>query len=779
MSGNPDDPGVHSALRAALAGRYTLERELGRGGNAVVYLAHDVKHNRPVAIKVISPGLAQGVRTERFLREIQIAAKLTHPHILTLIDSGEAGNDLLYYVMPYVKGESLRARLDRERQLPVDESLRITRDVAAALSHAHNQGVVHRDIKPENILLDESGEAMVADFGIARALTVATDSGVTESGVAVGTPEYMSPEQAAASATVDQRSDIYSLGCVLYEMLAGHPPFGGETPQEVMARHALDPVPSLKAARSGVPPGVERALAQALGKQPADRFATASRFIEALAAPETQRAPVSRRAAWTAALIVGALVGGGFWTSQRMSRTAAASVAVVPFANLSSDTAQSFFSRGMTEEITNQLAQVAGLRVVPVSEGYVAGRGTSAQEIGAELRVRKVLLGSVRREADALRISVRLINAEDGAQIWAETYPRRMRDVFAVQEEIARAIARALAVQFAVAGTASPFRRPTENLDAYDLYLRGRALYSRRTRGFLQQALAYYQAAIAKDSNYALAWAGVAQVYNQRYRNADGAEVETRSRAEAAAARALALDSTLAEAHTAMALVLHSYGWDFGRAEREFRRAIALNPRYPDAHASLGWLLAWTLGRLDEGVREARLAVELDPLSPQMGQNLSNVLRTSRRYDEAIAEAHRVIALEPSSSVSYLRLGAALIAKGRNREALAAYQRAESLNPGNVRHLNGLGSAYAALGERDRAAEVLRQLEARADTGSTAVTIARIYARLGDMDRAFTWLERGYQRNAFDLRAMGGGWGDDFRSDPRFAQFLKRMGFEP
>jgi len=762
-------------LRQTLAGRYTIERELGRGGNAVVYLARDLRHDRRVAIKVIVSELAQSVRTERFLGEIQIAAKLTHPHILPLHDSGEAGG-FLYYVMPYVKGESLRARLDRERQLPVDESLRITRDVAAALSHAHNQGVVHRDIKPENILLDESGEAMVADFGIARALTVATDSGVTESGVAVGTPEYMSPEQAAASATVDQRSDIYSLGCVLYEMLAGHPPFGGETPQEVMARHALDPVPSLKAARSGVPPGVERALAQALGKQPADRFATASRFIEALAAPETQRAPVSRRAAWTAALIVGALVGGGFWTSQRMSRTAAASVAVVPFANLSSDTAQSFFSRGMTEEITNQLAQVAGLRVVPVSEGYVAGRGTSAQEIGAELRVRKVLLGSVRREADALRISVRLINAEDGAQIWAETYPRRMRDVFAVQEEIARAIARALAVQFAVAGTASPFRRPTENLDAYDLYLRGRALYSRRTRGFLQQALAYYQAAIAKDSNYALAWAGVAQVYNLRYRFGDASLDETRSPAESAAARALVLDSTLAEAHTAMALVLHSYGWDFRRAESEFRRAIALNPRYPDAHASLGFMLAYTLGRFGEGVREARLAMELDPLSPQLHHNLSNTLRSARRYDEAIMEARTAITLEPSSPVGYQRLGTALLGKGLYREALEAFR--TGINLQGTGSSFGLGATYAAMGERDRAREVLQRHERR-DTGSTAVQIATIYARLGDLDRAFAWLERAYQYNSYYLRGLPGQTGDVFRSDPRFARLLKRMGLEP
>ena len=316
---------VPQDLATALAGRYTLEREIGRGGNAVVFLAHDEKHDRPVALKVIIPELAQGVRSERFLREIQIAAKLTHPHILPLHDSGSV-DSVLYYVMPYIKGKSLRERLDRETQLPLEDALRITRDVAAALGHAHEHGVVHRDIKPENILLDNSGEAIVADFGIARALTVAGGQTVTETGVAVGTPAYMSPEQATGRSEIDQRSDIYSLGCVLYEMLAGRAPFTGVTAQEVLARHALDPVPSLTAARPGMPEVVQKVVVKALAKAPVDRFADAGALIAALSAEPASAAARGERRGWKRAATIaalGVLVVSG-WLSVRRRATSAA-----------------------------------------------------------------------------------------------------------------------------------------------------------------------------------------------------------------------------------------------------------------------------------------------------------------------------------------------------------------------------------------------------------------------------------------------------------------------
>ena len=386
-------PGIPGPLQQALAARYTIERELGRGGNAVVYLARDIKHDRQVALKVLSPELAHAVRTERFLREIQIAAKLTHPHILMLIDSGEAEH-FLYYVMPYVAGESLRERLNREKRLRVEDAVRITQDVAEALGYAHAEGVVHRDIKPENILLSAGG-AVVADFGIAQALSAAGEQRVTDGGLAVGTPAYMSPEQASDGEAMDGRSDVYSLGCVLYEMLAGHPPYRGDTAQEILARHALDPIPG-RAARPGVPRAVERAIAKALAKVPADRFATAIAFAGALAAPRR------RVAAYVA---VGLLVLGGAAVIAQQTLLRAPpeqSVAVLPFVNLSGDSTQEYFSDGVTEELINALTQVAGLRVPARTSSFAfKGKNTDIRDIGRRLDVATVLEGSIRRSGAA------------------------------------------------------------------------------------------------------------------------------------------------------------------------------------------------------------------------------------------------------------------------------------------------------------------------------------------------------------------------------------------
>jgi serine/threonine-protein kinase len=370
----PETPGSRPGLAAALADRYTIERELGRGGNATVYLAHDPRHHRRVAIKVLLPELAQSVRAERFLREIQIAAQLTHPHILPIHDSGAAGG-ILYYVMPYVEGESLRDRLQREQPLPLTDALQIAREVATALAYAHTHDVVHRDIKPENILLSSDGHAVVADFGIARALSEAGGPSVTATGIAVGTPVYMSPEQGAGSRTLDGRSDVYSLACVLYEMLAGQAPFTGETPQEILAHHALDSVPRLRKLRPEVPADIEDVILHALAKRPAERLGTAAAFAAALAAPGTARpGALGRRLRRTSRLGLYASLGlgvllVGYVVAARTDllrpagpAASAHSVAVLPFVNMSGDTANEYFTEGMTEELISALSRVDGLR---------------------------------------------------------------------------------------------------------------------------------------------------------------------------------------------------------------------------------------------------------------------------------------------------------------------------------------------------------------------------------------------------------------------------------
>ncbi|PYO33407.1 MAG: hypothetical protein DMD32_00925, partial [Gemmatimonadetes bacterium] len=424
-------------VQAALAGRYTIERELGRGGMATVYLAQDRKHHRPVAIKVLKPELAAALGPERFLREIDTAARLTHPHILPLHDSGEAAG-LLYYVMPYVEGETLRDRLEREGQLPLEEAVRITREVASALSYAHSHDVVHRDIKPENILLS-GGEAVVADFGIARAITAAARGQLTETGIAIGTPGYMSPEQGAASARVDERSDIYSLGCVLYEMLAGEPPFTGPSAESIVRQHLAAAPPRVSAMRAAVPPAIEEAIVRALAKTPADRFATAADFVEALAAPAQRVRDTGRR---TSRLAAGAglaatllAAAAGLFVLSRPHGTPALagptgqSIAVLPFVNVSGAPQEEYLSDGISEELIDALSKLPQLQVVARPSSFAfKGKNEDVRQIAQALQVATVLGGSVRRAANRLRVTAQLTDARNGYNLWSETYDREMGD---------------------------------------------------------------------------------------------------------------------------------------------------------------------------------------------------------------------------------------------------------------------------------------------------------------------------------------------------------------
>src|SRR3989441_10837510 len=478
------------SLRAALAARYALERELGRGGMATVYLAEDLKPRRKVAIKVLKPELAAALGPERFLREIETAARLNHPHILSLHDSGEA-EGLLYYVMPYVEGESLRERLKREGQLPLDEALRIAREVASAVSHAHSHDVVHRDIKPENILLS-GGEAVVADFGIGRAITAAARDTLTGTGIAIGTPGYMSPEQTTGGARLDGRSDIYSLACVLYEMLAGDPPYVASSAQAVAARQSMDPVPRLRTVREKVPAAVEQVIGQALAKVPADRFATAAAFAEALQAAMTTAAsqaaahrPPARRVVAVVAVVV-ALVGAfGVWRWRhgRPATADAVRLAVLPFENLG-DPTRGYFADGMTDEVRGKLASLAGLQVIAsTSSNQYRHTIKHPEEIGRELGVRYLLLGRVRWTQNArgvrrVRVDPELMQVADVAAPiirWEQSFDASLTDVFEMQTNIAGKVADKLQLTLTPAAQQALAQRPTSSLAAYDAFLKGEA----------------------------------------------------------------------------------------------------------------------------------------------------------------------------------------------------------------------------------------------------------------------------------------------------------------
>src|SRR5438067_8709151 len=595
-------------LQAALADRYTIERELGRGGMATVYLAQDRKHHRQVAIKVLKPELAAALGPERFLREIDSAARLNHPHILPLHDSGEA-EELLFYVMPYVEGESLRDRLSREKQLPLGDALQIAREVADALSYAHSRDVVHRDIKPENILF-EAGHAVVTDFGIARAITAAGGEKLTGTGIAVGTPAYMSPEQAAASARVDERSDIYSLGCVLYEMLAGELPFTGPSAESIVRQHLAAAPPRVSAMRAAVPPAIEEAIVRALAKTPADRFATAADFVEALAAPAPRVRDTGRRTsrlaagAGLAATLLAAAAGLFVLSRPHGAPPVAArprqSIAVLPFVNVSGAPQEEYLSDGISEELINALSKLPQLQVVARPSSFAfKGKNEDVRQIGQALQVATVLGGSVRRAANRLRVTAQLTDARNGYNLWSETYDREMGDVFAVEDEISHAIMRALQVQRGSGCSLTLFRRQTRDVEAYELYLKGRYFYNKGGFGPVQQALAYFQQALAHDSTYALVYAGIADAYFTLTGWSYLLPREGMPKARAAALKALALEPSLAEAHASLGDQLCFYDWDWPAPEREFRRAIELNAALANAH----YFYSNCRGRTDDWTR--------------------------------------------------------------------------------------------------------------------------------------------------------------------------------
>ncbi|HUE88150.1 MAG TPA: protein kinase [Vicinamibacterales bacterium] len=745
-------------LRTALGERYTIDRELGRGGMATVYLAEDVKHHRAVAIKVLRPELAAALGPERFLREIEIAAGLNHPHILPLHDSGEAGG-FLYYVMPYAEGESLRDRLEREGQLPIPQALQIVRQVADALSFAHSRGLVHRDIKPENILL-EHGHAVVTDFGIARAVDAARGTSLTETGIAVGTPAYMSPEQASGTGQLDGRSDVYALGCILYEMLAGEPPFTGPSAQAIIARRFTEPVPQIASRRDTVPGAMQAVLDQALARVPADRFATADELAQALQAPDLAAAtPVA---------------------GARQMPVSAKSVAVLPFANLSPDPDNEYFADGMTEEIINALAQIEDLHVPARTSSFAfKGKQEDLRVIGAKLGVGVVLEGSVRKAGNRLRITAQLVNVADGYHLWSDRFDRTLDDVFAIQDEIARAIADRLRVSLGTSGDHPVVTPPTQNLRAYELYLQGRFFWNQRGPG-LFKGLQCFQEALALDPAYAVAHAGLADAYSLLGFYGAMRPNDAMPRAKDAAQRALALDDGLAEAHASLGFVSMAFDWDWETAEAEFRRAIVINPKLVAARYWYAAYLALIPGRFDEAVTEARRSVELDPLAVYPRVQLGTVLYISRRFADAVAELELAVQSEPSFFLAHRLLGLALFELGRTDEAVAALQRAIDLSnrhPWAVAELCGM---YGQLGRTEEAIPLYEELDSRSSTEYVQpVQLAAAAWSIDRRDAAFAWLERALDEHDVLLCVLRYwprmDW-QGFSEDPRFAKVLERVG---
>jgi TolB-like protein/Tfp pilus assembly protein PilF len=664
-------------LNRDLSGRFSVERLLGRGGMASVYLARDLRHDRLVALKVLRREIAVTLGAERFLQEVRIAAGLTHPNILSVHDSGEAGG-ALFYVMPYVEGESLRQRLERDGPLPVDEAVRIACEVADALSYAHSHNVVHRDIKPENVLL-EAGHAVVADFGMACAIEAFGADRLTESGLAVGTPAYMSPEQAAAE-PIDGRTDVYALACVLYEALTGEPPFTGPTTLAVFARKAAGAVPSLRLVRPEAPLHVERAITRALASLPADRFGSADEFAAALREP-------------------GAAV------------TAGRSIAVLPFMNMSGDPETDYFAEGIAEEITTALARLPELRVAARTSAF-AFKGThlDVREVGRRLGVGVVLEGSVRRAGKQLRVTAQLIDVADGYHRWSERYDRELEDVFAIEDDIARSIVGALEVLLADRGDRAMVHPATPHVNAYDFYLRGRQYFRLNRKKSLQYARQMFEQAVAIDPGYALAWCGIADscsLLHMYYPGLAG-DLET---ADHASARALELAPHLAEAQSSRGFALYQLGRVPEAVER-FQQAIRLDPllfeaRYFYGRALFQQGLLKDAARMFEEAARVRDDYQARFFAAQSLQASGNAGEAEAAYRRAYDTGRHHLELNPDDPRAATMCAVSACRLGRKEEGLEWAQRALAADPEDAGVCYNVACLYALEGEPDRAIDCL------------------------------------------------------------------------
>jgi TolB-like protein/tRNA A-37 threonylcarbamoyl transferase component Bud32 len=704
------EPESLEQLRAAVGAQYTLRHEIGRGGMATVYLAEDTKHHRPVALKVLHPSLTNSLGPERFRREITLAARLQHPHILSVHDSGETSAGQLWFTMPYVEGESLRDRLRRDTQLPVDEAVRIACEVADALGYAHDHGIVHRDIKPENILLTR-GHALVADFGIARALTPqpGTDTSLTEAGIAVGTPAYMSPEQASGDPSLDARTDVYSLGAVLYEMLAGEPPFTGATPQAIINKMMSGEAPSVRRARPSVPEVLDAAIRRALAPMPADRYPSAVAFGAALlnaergTAPPPAQAPASvahhRRVPLAAlALGLGFFIGAGLLFAWRSRSGGAAAdttgpvrLAVLPFENVG-DSADAYFADGLTDAVRGKLTSVPGLAVIaPASSRQYRNTTKTPQQIAQELGgVRYLLVGQVRWAKQPggqsrVRVSPALVDVTTGTDKWEQPFDAPLTDVFEVQGDIAGRVVQAVGVALNGTTRETLTERPTENLAAYDAFLKGEAAAQGLSNGdptALNRAIHQYEQAVALDSMFAPAWARLAQAYAILYFNVSPSP-ERADAARRAAERARTLAPNRPETHLGLGHYYFNVLSDRQRALTEFTTALPAGASSAELLTAAA-LVHQSLGQWDASLVSLKKAQALDPRDVTTARRLATTYQWLRRYAEATTAGDRLIALAPDNpqaieirAAIYLSTGDLASARRLIRDAPPSVDRAQ------------------------------------------------------------------------------------------------------
>ncbi|HEX5873867.1 MAG TPA: protein kinase [Pyrinomonadaceae bacterium] len=809
---------------------YEIASFVGEGGMGEVYAAYDMKLGRKVALKFLPLDFTDDRnRVNRFVLEARAASALNHPNIITVHEIGQT-DSTHYIATEFIDGVTLRRRMS-EGSMPLDAVLDVAVQTASALAAAHEAGVIHRDIKPENLMLRADGYVKVLDFGLAKLTerTPAADpEGLTHAlahtapGMVMGTASYMSPEQAAGLSDIDARTDVWSLGVVIYEMVAQRLPFGfqGATPTQIISLIIQKKAPSLKQYASAIPDELNRIVMKALENKREDRYQTMKDMLVDLRKLSKQhereteqkhsitlepgRSPTAgvtalrntrRNADATGAgylighlkrpmfagaialLIVGVALGVGFYVRGRNSAAAPDSVAVLPFDNQNRDPNTEYLSDGLTESIINSLSPLQSLRVIARSSVFrYKGRGADPVAVGRELGVRAVLTGRTLQRGDNLSVSVELIDVRDNKQLWGERYERKVTDLLAVQREIARDISDHLRLKLSGSEQARVSRYYTEKPEAYQLYLKGRYHWNKRSPESLRKAIDYFTQATALDPNYALAYTGLADAYAV-LPNFDRtvSRREVMPLAKDAALKAVALDYDLAEAHTSLAIILSKFDFDWAGAERHLKRAIELNPTYPTAHQWYGQNLI-SQGRFDEGLAEVQRAVELDPVSLVANTALGISLKQARRYDEAIRQLQKTLELEPNFADANGFLAAAFAHKGMYEEAVAAYSRQITPEGAPPAVTEAAKAAFAKSGWQGYLRFMAKVFESR-ENSTRLEAIAIVYAQLGEKDKAFEWLEKAYNERADGLASLKvDPWYDPLRSDPRFTDLMHRVG---